>query len=159
MSLKSLVVILSVWATRSAVALAICVTRRSMVSAWLNSSVPSSSVARMGTSRANSTAAMPLRSRLRGRSHRTRRDGRAVLVASKVIVFVLPVAPPGACSYLVRSTQLASGSVEGLVAEGGRSLDQSRATRHVSEADEGHQLGHVPLIECGDQHDVTPRAR
>src|SRR6185436_11904931 len=51
------------WATRSAEVLAIWVTRRSTMIAWLSSTAPMNMTPMIGTMKANSTAAMPAASR------------------------------------------------------------------------------------------------
>src|SRR5262245_27306750 len=67
-------------ATRSAVELATCDTRRSMVMAWLSSTAPMNMMAMIGTIMANSTAAMPSQSSFQRRARLAIRPVRPLMV-------------------------------------------------------------------------------
>src|SRR6185312_1424029 len=69
-------------ATRSAVVLAIAVTRRSTMMAWLSSTAPMNMTAMIGTIMANSMAAIPDVSRAQRRARTTAR--RRVVLADAV---------------------------------------------------------------------------
>ena len=137
--------VLSARATRSAVELAICVTRRSTVMAWLISTAPTNIAAMIGTTSANSMAATPRVSpaRLReadaceqagaGRAARHGGDDRA------------QVWDGGGCT----ATGL---SVVGLRAERHGGLHQQRAVAEVAHLEERQLAAELPGIADGDQH-------